>query len=398
MPSQLEVPVAGLVAAVIAGMRRAGYAESTIRGALSRLARLEELCVREAGGVYSAELGCRFAEDAAAGMLPGGAGPCGRLVWLADRYAETGVVDLSVRPRRKPEPAAGASRRLLAGWGDWMRDAGWAAQTVRHYSSCARRFLVWLEGRGVPGVDGAGLDCVDGFLRALRETCAATTMGPIKNMLAAFCRFAGRDDLAEGFSQVRAQRKRQPLAVLTDEESRAVADACQGASLRDAAIVLLALTTGLRACDICALGLDDIDWREGAVCLVQQKTGNPLRLPLPAAAGNAISRYLLEARPDTPDRHVFIREVAPRIRLGGNSAVRVVMKKVFDRAGVVPERLGTRLTRGSLASKMLAARVGAPTIAAVLGHADPASADAYLETDLERMRGCVLPLPSGAGL
>jgi integrase len=348
--------------------------------------------------MYSPELGRRFADEAGIGSAGRGAGPCARLVWLADGYAATGVVDLSVRPRPKPEPAAGASRRLLAGWGEWMRDAGWAAQTVRHYSSCARRFLVWLEGLGVAGIGGAGPDCVDGFLRALRETCAATTMGPIKNMLAAFCRFAGRDDLAEGFSQVRAQRKRQPLAVLTDDEARAVADACQEASLRDAAIVLLALTTGLRACDICALGLDDIDWRAGTVCLVQQKTGNPLRLPLPPAAGNAISRYILEARPDTADRHVFVREVAPRVRLGGNSAVRVVMKKVFDRAGVVPERLGTRLTRGNLASKMLAARVGVPMIAAVLGHADPASADAYLHTDLERLRGCVLPLPAGAGL
>jgi site-specific recombinase XerD len=95
---------------------------------------------------------------------------------------------------------------------------------------------------------------------------------------------------------------------------------------------------------------------------------------------------------------VFVRKVAPHTRLAGNSAVRVVMKNVFDVAGVAPEHLGTRLTRHNLASKMLTAQVGVPVIAAVLGHADPASADAYLETDLERMRGCVLPLPSGARL
>lgn len=39
--------------------------------------------------------------------------------------------------------------------------------------------------------------------------------------------------------------------------------------------------TGLRACDIIALRLPDIDWRAGTVGLVQQKTGNPLTLPLP---------------------------------------------------------------------------------------------------------------------
>ena len=44
---------------------------------------------------------------------------------------------------------------------------------------------------------------------------------------------------------------------------------------------LLALTTGLRACDIIALRLADVDWRGQAIAIVQQKTGNPLTLPLP---------------------------------------------------------------------------------------------------------------------
>jgi hypothetical protein len=45
---------------------------------------------------------------------------------------------------------------------------------------------------------------------------------------------------------------------------------------------------------------------------------------------------------------------------------------------------------------MLAAGVPHPTISAVLGHADPASVDAYLDTDAEAMRQCVLPLPQAA--
>ena len=53
-------------------------------------------------------------------------------------------------------------------------------------------------------------------------------------------------------------------------------------SARDAAITLLALSTGLRACDIVALRLGDVDWRGHTIGIVQQKTGNPLTLPLPA--------------------------------------------------------------------------------------------------------------------
>ena len=51
-------------------------------------------------------------------------------------------------------------------------------------------------------------------------------------------------------------------------------------SARDAAITLLALTTGLRACDIVDLRLADIDWRSRTAGIVQQKTNNPLTVPL----------------------------------------------------------------------------------------------------------------------
>ena len=53
------------------------------------------------------------------------------------------------------------------------------------------------------------------------------------------------------------------LPVLGDDDERLVVQACASGvvSARDAAITLLALTTGLRACDIVGLRLADIDWR-----------------------------------------------------------------------------------------------------------------------------------------
>jgi integrase len=64
-------------------------------------------------------------------------------------------------------------------------------------------------------------------------------------------------------------------------------------SARDAAITLLALTTGLRACDIVGMRVSDVDWRGRTVGIVQQKTGNPLRLPLPALLVGKLADYVL---------------------------------------------------------------------------------------------------------
>ena len=61
-------------------------------------------------------------------------------------------------------------------------------------------------------------------------------------------------------------------------------------SARDAAITLLALTTGLRACDIIGAAPGDIDWRGQTIGIVQQKTGNPLTLAAAGAGGGQARR------------------------------------------------------------------------------------------------------------
>jgi integrase len=353
--------------------------------------------------LYSAEVGRVFVEEAVSrrvGVRLAGKSlkPRQRLVRLADSYLESGAVDFSCLRRLGARPAGQEARRALAGWEAWVRAEGWAAESVAQHVSYARRFLLWLEDGPEPGIGRADPAAGEEFLTALTATCAPSSMRTVKNVLAAFCRFAGRGDLADGFAQARTERKRSPLPVLTDQETRAVVEACRRAAPRDAAITLLALTTGLRAVDICQLELGSVDWRAGRIDLVQSKTGNPLSAPLPAAVGNSTARYLLEERPATSERRVFARSVAPYTGLSGHSSVRGVIKKVFDDAGVAPAQVGTRLTRHNLASKILAAKVAYPVIGAVLGHADPASVDAYLETDTETMRGCVLPLPEAARL
>ena len=92
-------------------------------------------------------------------------------------------------------------------------------------------------------------------------------------------------------------------------------------SARDAAITLLALSTGLRACDIVALRMGDVDWRGHTIGLVQQKTGNPLTLPLPALLLSKLASDVLDERPSSADDHLFLRSVAPYTRLNDHATV-----------------------------------------------------------------------------
>src|SRR5208282_1287037 len=101
----------------------------------------------------------------------------------------------------------------------------------------------------------------------------------------------------------------------------------------DYAMVVLAVSTGLRCCDIVALRLDEIDWHRDEIRLVQAKTSKPLVLPLPPLAGNAVAEWILHGRPDCDAPEVFVRLQPPYVKLG-NSAGSTLMRRRLARAGI----------------------------------------------------------------
>jgi integrase len=210
-------------------------------------------------------------------------------------------------------------------------------------------------------------------------------------------KFTGRTDLVDAVGLAGVKRSHKILPVLRDRDLELVVQACasERVSARDAAITLLALTTGLRACDIVGLRLADIDWHVKTIGIIQQKTHNPLTLPLPPLVAARLADYVLDERPDSGDDHVFLRSKAPHVKLADHASIYKVTADTFGKAGVTDVKAGTRLLRHSAASRLLRAGVGLPTISAVLGHASPESTNTYMSVDEDRLLECVLPLPDG---
>lgn len=83
--------------------------------------------------------------------------------------------------------------------------------------------------------------------------------------------------------------------------------------LRDAAIVLLGVRMGLRACDILALRFPDIDWKNRQISIVMKKTKTQITLPMPVEVGNAIYSYITSRQ--TKDRYeIYFYQVKSSIR------------------------------------------------------------------------------------
>jgi integrase len=279
-----------------------------------------------------------------------------------------------------------------------MADRFLAPATRDAYGRVARGYLVFLESRGVCCLDDADGASILGFLEALSKRWARSSLFWVVSNFRPFLKFTGRSDLVRAAGLAGVKRSHPTLPVLGDDDQRLVVQACaSGAvSARDAAITLLALTTGLRACDIIGLRLSDIDWRSRTAGIVQQKTRNPLTVPLTELVVVKLADYVLDDRPASTDGCLFLRCKAPHVRLAGHASIYRVTAQVFRQAGVSDIKAGCRLLRHNAASKLLRAAVPLPTISAVLGHASAESTNLYMSVDRDRLLDCVLDVPEGA--
>ena len=79
---------------------------------------------------------------------------------------------------------------------------------------------------------------------------------------------------------------------------------------RDYAILLLLARLGLRAGEVVALQLDDINWRTGEI-LIRGKRLRQDWMPLPEDVGKALASYLRRDRPACHTRRLFVCMKSP---------------------------------------------------------------------------------------
>src|SRR5690606_25499478 len=80
---------------------------------------------------------------------------------------------------------------------------------------------------------------------------------------------------------------------------------------RNYAVILCMMDLGMRIGDVAKLTLDEIDWQDATLQVSNHKRGRPYRLPLPKRVGRAMADYLLNGRPDSKQREVFLRHTHP---------------------------------------------------------------------------------------
>jgi integrase/recombinase XerD len=301
-----------------------------------------------------------------------------------------------------PEPvSAAAPADLLHSFRCYLTvERRLVAGSVDNYVQVARRFLDFCAHQGVTDLAGVTADQLSGFVlseRARRPSGSARhAVTPLRALLR-FGQLRGLTSVDLALAVPRAANSRgaalpRSLAVRDVTRLLASCDRRTSRGRRDYAMLLMLGRLGLRAGELAALRLDDVDWRAAEIDILG-KGGRRERMPLPDDVGHALVAYLCRGRPETGDRRLFVRLDAPRTGLS-SGAVTAMVQAAGRRAGVAVT--GAHQLRHTVAVELL--RAGAPLseISELLRHRRPATTAIYAKVDRRALGSLARPWPVDA--
>lgn len=290
----------------------------------------------------------------------------------------------------------------LARFDGHMRDVcGLADNTRRQRSRIVGEFLLTLFGDQPIAMSKIGVTSVRRFVLGDHERSAGY-IGVIGGAVGCYLRF--RSISGDRVSELAAAIPRAAhwrLASLPEVLSNAEIDELLRSfdqpfpsHRRAYAMTRCLIDLGLRCSEVVNLRLEDINWAEGTISFFGTKGRRSDVLPLPAATGSAIAAYLREERPQTLNRAIFVRHVAPYDEPIEKGVVKRAVLAGYRRCGW--SRTGVHILRHSVASRLL--RTGAPMkdIADVLRHRSLDTAAIYAKVDLTTLAAVALPWPGSA--
>jgi integrase/recombinase XerD len=216
---------------------------------------------------------------------------------------------------------------------------------------------------------------------------------------ARFLQLTGRNglDLTSALPRIATVGRRCLPDYLSPEQLQHLLDSIDtrtASGLRNKAVILCLVRLGLRAGEVAGLGLEDIQWRRGVVCLRGGKGRRDRELPLPKEVGKAIAAYLRRRLDPIHSRRVFCG-----VRQGGalcSTAISQVAIRTLHRAGIKTPRPGAHLLRRTLASHLVQKGVTLKAVADLLGHRCLNTTRLYAQVNFPMLSQVARPWPREA--
>jgi site-specific recombinase XerD len=320
------------------------------------------------------------------------------------------LIDLGVVLVPSPTPQQIVRKELQHSFEDYLhRHRGLSQQTISQNWSFADRFL---DHRfGDTDIDLAAISAGDviAFLQMTiskkvpsRTNTATSAATYLRNFLRyLFKRGLTASNLALCVPRVTKRYNARLPRYLSPDQVETVLAAVRANPThgrRNHAMLLLQARLGLRAPEVMAIQLGDIDWRAGELT-VRGKGQRHDRMPIPPDVGEALTAYIRHDRVST-SRALFVTLRAPYGPFKSGHMLNNFLKKAFAATGVKPPRpyVGSHVLRHSLATNMVRNGASLAEVGDMLRHRSCATTMIYAKLDIDGLRSIAQSWPAVGGV
>ncbi len=293
-----------------------------------------------------------------------------------------------------PEPERFVGVEHLRDFTTYMvEERGLSAWTVRSREKIIGRFLREFSQSGRP-FSAITIADIDTHLESLgKRNCCRVSIANVASELRLFFAHAGMQGwcspaIAAGIRGPRIfkhEKLTEGPAWPDVERLILSANSATARDIRDQAILRLFATYGFRRAEVSGLRLNDIDWARDRLLVSRPKQRSSQEYPLLPSVGEAIARYLHEARPKTSYREIFLTLRAPIVPISRDGLYDIVYSRL-KALGISSPHRGPHGLRHACATRLVAQGLSLKEIGDHLGHRSAFSTRTYAKVDLAGLR------------
>jgi len=292
-----------------------------------------------------------------------------------------------------PGAAAVAEDPLVDGFLEFMEvERSASMRTLYNYRDAIGRFRIWMAERFTGWSDRRADDFRKYLFELMKDGMARSTIrlhfAALRSFYKYLCRRCGLEENPVAVVQLPKLEKKLPV-VLTESQMLEMLELPHKLELsqqapdwmpfRDAAILEVFYSTGVRLSELVAINVEDIDPYTETLRVIGK--GSKERVcPIGAPATKAIQDY--RVRVDIQTGPLFVSKLRRRIT---TRAVGDVLKKYLE-ASSIQLKISPHKLRHSFATHMLDHGADLRTVQTLLGHASLSTTQIYTHVSVERMK------------
>lgn len=242
-------------------------------------------------------------------------------------------------------------------------------RTIEYYQQRLTPFISWCESKGIVHATDITADQVREFISL--ETKRSEALGShAHTALSAFFSWVDSEDILEENPMARVpkpRRKQELITPLSGEQIKALIDSCNTktfAGIRDKAMMLTLIDTGLRSSELCDVMIDDIDFAGRSVLVTCGKGRKQRKVYFGVSTAQVLAQYL-PRRGKLEHERVFVTAYGSPL---DRHLLHKIMHDRFDAAGVTGVKSLVHVFRHSAATAFIANGGGLLQAQALLGH------------------------------